>query len=172
MPTRRSVLIAVGAGATVVGMAGLFFALTKTGRPDGASLLALTLPDLAGKPVALDQWRGKVMVVNFWATWCPPCRDEMPDFIRAQADYGSRGLQVVGIGIDEIGKLRRFAADMGLNYPQLVGGDATLEFARALGNPTRGLPFTVIVDRGGAIVHTQVGRVSARQLNATVNKLL
>jgi len=172
MLTRRKALIALGAGSAVAGLAGLFHALTRTGRPDGASLLALTLPDLAGRPVALEQWRGKVLVVNFWATWCPPCRVGMPDFIRAQADYGAKGLQVIGVGIDEVGKLRRFAADMGLNYPQLVGGDAALELARGLGNTTRGLPFTVIVDRAGAIVSTQVGMISARQLNATVTKLL
>lgn len=170
---RRKLLFGLAAAATLTGVGGLYFvARRRPVQPDSAALLGLVLPDLAGQPVAVEQWRGKVLAINFWATWCPPCRAEIPDFIRAQGDYGSKGLQVVGIAIDDPAKVRRFVADLGINYPQLLADDAIMDLSRSLGNVSMGLPFTVIVDRRGAIAYTRVGMVSAKQLNGSINQLL
>jgi len=139
---------------------------------DASTLLALTLPDPSGHPQALSQWRGKVLVVNFWATWCAPCREEMPEFVKAQGELGSKGLQFVGIAVDEPDKAQRFASEIGLNYPVLVGGYGAIELSKTLGNRVVALPFTIIVDRQGRVAHTQLGPLKPAQLTAIVTKLL
>src|SRR4030095_3013747 len=88
---------------------------------DAAPLLGISLPDTKGVEHPLAQWKGKVVVVNFWATWCVPCREEMPQFVRVQDDLGGRGVQFVGIAIDQPDKIDAFAAELRLNYPALVG---------------------------------------------------
>ena len=120
----------------------------------------------------MDQWRGKVVIVNFWATWCAPCREEMPEFIKAQKDLGPKGLQIVGIAVDQPDKVRQFAAEIGVNYPTLVGGFGAMELSKTLGNTVMALPFTVIVDRQGGIAHTQLGVLKPDKLNAIVRQLL
>lgn len=163
----------------LLGVAG-FFALLLGGYlglrqeppPDASALLALSLPDVAGKEQSIGQWRGKVVVVNFWATWCAPCREEMPEFVRAQTEFGSRGLQFVGIAVDQADKVDQFAKDLGLNYPTLIGGYGAVELSRTLGNRLAALPFTIIVDRQGQVVHTQLGPLKSSQLRSIVSKLL
>jgi len=91
----------LGAAGAVALAAGLGFALWDRTPPDASALLALSLPDTNGTSQSLGQWRGKVLVVNYWATWCGPCREEMPEFVRAQRDLGPKGLQIVGIAIDQ-----------------------------------------------------------------------
>jgi peroxiredoxin len=145
------------------------------GLPAGASasaLLGVTLPDASGKNEALAQWKGKVLVVNFWATWCTPCREEMPEFVVAQRELGARGLQFVGIAIDEPEKVRQFVAEIGLNYPALIGGYGAIELSRTLGNQVGALPFTIIIDRSGSIVHTQLGPLRDEKLRGIVAQLL
>jgi thiol-disulfide isomerase/thioredoxin len=94
-----------------------------------------------------------VLVVNFWATWCAPCREEMPEFIRAQGEWGGRGLQFVGIAVDQADKVRQFAGEIGLNYPALIGGYGAMELSKSLGNQLMALPFTVIIGRDGTVAH-------------------
>ena len=175
-PFRFLVLIAAAAAALA---AGLYTAgrvapdlPAPAPSPVAIALGGLTLPDLEGKAQALAQWRGKVLVVNFWATWCGPCREEMPEFVKAQRELGPKGLQFVGIGIDDAAKLRQFAQEVGLNYPALVGGYGALELSKALGNSLMALPFTVVVDRQGQVVHTQLGPLKPDKLASIVGQLL
>lgn len=171
---RRHLLI----GAAVVGAAALAggIALYRHGERaaprDGSAVLALVLPDVDGRQQPLSQWQGKVLVVNFWATWCAPCREEMPHFIAAQARDGAKGLQFVGIAVDQVDKVREFAQDIRLNYPALIGGLGAIELSKALGNELAALPFTIILDRGGSVVHTQLGPLKAAQLDALLDRLL
>src|SRR5512138_797440 len=104
------------------------------GAKDGAALLNVALPDAEGHEQRLDQWRGKVLVVNFWATWCAPCRDEMGEFIRFQKEEGGKGVQFVGIAVDQADKVQEFAKEIGLNYPALIGGLGAMQLSKALGN--------------------------------------
>jgi len=174
---RRTTIIAVVITGVLALGAGLYFGAGRLGmtaeeRPSAATLLALTLPDPAGKQESLVQWKGKLLIVNFWATWCSPCREEMPEFVRAQKEFGGKGLQFVGIAVDEADKVRQFAADIGLNYPALIGGYGAMELSRTLGNRVMALPFTVIVARDGSIAHTQLGPLKDEQLRAMIAKLI
>ncbi len=161
-------LIALVAGAWV---ARTTLAPSPVGKDAGA-LLGVALPDLEGREQKLEQWRGKVLVVNFWATWCAPCREEMPQFVKAQSQFGAKGLQFVGIAVDQADKAQQFAKEVNLNYPTLIGGMGALQLSSTLGNDLMALPFTVVVARDGKIAHTQLGPFSQAQLDALVGKLI
>jgi thiol-disulfide isomerase/thioredoxin len=142
--------------------------------PEGAGsiLLQTALPDLTGTPQRLDQWKGKVLVVNFWATWCAPCREEIPALARLQREMGGQGLQVIGIAIDQLEKVRPYAAEMGMNYPILIGELDAIDLARQAGNELGALPFTVVLDRNGNAVRAELGRVTEAKLATLVRPLL
>lgn len=132
----------------------------------------LSLRDLDGRELRLENFRGRVVVVNFWATWCAPCREEMPEFMKAQAEHGPKGLQFVGIAVDQADKVAQFAKEIGLNYPTLVGGFGAMELSKTLGNSLMALPFTVVLDRKGAVAHTQLGVLKPDKLESIVRQLL
>ena len=96
----------------------------------------------------------------------------MPEFIRAQSELGARGLQFVGIAVDDADKVERFSKELGLNYPALIGGYGAVELSKTFGNNLAALPFSIILDRKGAVVHTQLGPLKPDQLRAIVGKLL
>ena len=171
---RRWWLAAAGASALAAGVGAALWQRSPppSSRPDASPLLAISLPDDEGTQQALSQWRGKVLFVNFWATWCAPCREEMPLFVKAQASHGGRGLQFVGIAVDEAAKVKQFAAEIGLNYPSLIGGYGAMELSRSLGNTIMALPFTVALDRSGAIVWRHLGPIKASQLDRMLAELL
>lgn len=175
---RRSMIrwAAIGGVAILALGAGIYFAIDHRMPTPGAiataALDGLALPDADGKEQRLAQWRGKVVVVNFWATWCAPCREEMPEFIKAQTEFGAKGLQFVGIAVDQPDKVRQFAKEIGLNYPTLVGGFGAMELSRTLGNEVMALPFTIVIDRTGAIVHTQLGPLKPDKLASITHQLL
>jgi thiol-disulfide isomerase/thioredoxin len=127
---------------------------------------------VAGREQALEQWRGKVLVVNFWATWCAPCREEIPDFVRLQDELGAKGLQFVGIAIDQADKVGQFQKEFSINYPLLIGGYGAIELSRALGNRLGALPFTALVGRDGDVAYVHMGPLKEAQLRALANKLL
>jgi len=134
-------------------------------------LLGITLPDPDGKDQAIAQWKGKILVVNFWATWCAPCREEMPMFMRLQDSQRGKGIQFVGIAVDNADKVRQYASDLKLNYPTLIGGFGAMELSKSLGNSVMALPFTVIVDRSGKVAHTQLGPLKEDQLQSILRQL-
>jgi thiol-disulfide isomerase/thioredoxin len=139
--------------------------LTKDVTGASASpLLGVSLPDPDGKEQALAQWKGKVLIVNFWATWCAPCREEMPMFMRVQDAQGAKGIQFVGIAIDSPAKVREYARELKLNYPTLIGGYGAMELSESLGNTVKALPFTIIINRDGKVAHTQLGPLKEDQL--------
>ncbi len=135
-------------------------------RPD------FRLPDLDGVVREVQEWDGQVLVVNFWATWCPPCRREMPDFIALQEQYGERGLQFVGIAIDEQAGVADFVQDLGVNYPTLIGQADAMMLGRRFGNTLGALPYTVIVDRQGILVFAKRGELSRDQAEEVILSVL
>lgn len=140
-------------------------------RTDGG-IFAANFPDLNGKAQAFSQWRGRVVVLNFWATWCPPCRTEIPDFVKVQEKFAARGLTIVGLAIDDKDKVQAFADEMAINYPILIGDTRAMDLAKAAGNRLGGLPYTVILDRQGKIVAGEIGGLTAAKLEALVQPLL
>jgi thiol-disulfide isomerase/thioredoxin len=164
--------VAIGAAALLALGAGIGLALFDRAPADASALLALTLPDPSGRPQPLSQWQGKVLVVNFWATWCGPCREEMPDLVRAQKEYGAKGLQIVGIAADDADKVQQFAKEIQLNYPALIGGYAAIDLSKDLGNSLVALPFTLVVDRQGKVAYTHLGPVKPDKLRDVITKLL
>jgi thiol-disulfide isomerase/thioredoxin len=164
-------VIALGAGLYVGGFADHEGVADLRGKEAG-SLFGVALPDTKGREQSIGQWKGKLLVVNFWATWCVPCREEMPEFVRAQQEFGQRGLQFVGIAIDDAAKVEAFAAELGLNYPALIGGYGAIELSRSFGNRLGALPFTIIVDRAGRINYTQLGPIKEAQLRTIIGQLL
>jgi len=150
-------LIAVLAGYYVLGKSAATGAnVTKPSLPPAdvaGQAPGFTLTDVQGRAVSLADFRGKVVVLDFWATWCPPCRREIPDFITLQSEFGSKGVQFVGIALDEPGNVKAFAQQNGMNYPVLLGDD---DVAKSYGGIS-GIPTTFIIDRGGKIVNRFVG---------------
>ena len=138
----------------------------------GGLLLATTLNGLDDRPQPLEQWRGRVLVVNFWATWCAPCREEIPLFIDFQRKYEARGVQFVGIAVDQKERVVPYARDIGINYPVLVGGMDALDLARSVGNRAGVLPFTLVIDRRGAVSEAFVGIARPDRLEKMLAPLL
>ncbi|MGE0485036.1 MAG: TlpA family protein disulfide reductase [Gammaproteobacteria bacterium] len=140
------------------------------GSPAGPLEWSFAAPD--GSTHRLDEWAGKVLVVNFWATWCPPCLREIPAFIDLQARHGAAGLQFVGIALDQAEPVAAFVAGKGVNYPVLVGDQNVVRFMQALGNQIGGLPYTVVFDRAGEVVLTRQGEWSAKAAADSLEALL
>ncbi len=174
MATRKYVIyVLAGLTALAIGVwaARAVYApdTTKTQAPD--YLWEMRLPDQFGKPQALSQWRGKVLVLNFWATWCAPCREEIPDFIGLRSQYHVRNVEVVGIAIDAAAPVAAYAKEMKMPYPILIGEGAAHELARALGNPTGALPYTVVINPAGKIVLQHLGRLPRAKLEALLARI-
>jgi len=121
------------------------------------TLYATAFHDLRGEERSLGQFQGKVVVLNFWATWCAPCREEMPAFARLQSRWGTRGVQFVGISSEDPDRVEPFARGLAINYPLWVGGDEVSELSRRLGNRLGVLPHTVLLDRSGNVLESRVG---------------
>ena len=117
----------------------------------GTERASFTLPDLHDKPRHITEWDGNVILINFWATWCPPCRREMPGFIEVREQYAAQRFEIIGIAIDNVEPVREFAANLGLNYSILHGQSDASIVAGHYGNAKGMLPYSVIIDRQGKI---------------------
>lgn len=171
-PGRREALILGGVAAGAAAIGGVVGALVLQSGSGAAELLASRFADLSGRPRRLVEWRGKALLVNFWATWCAPCREEIPLLDAAQQQSGARGLQVVGIAIDNAANVRQYASSVKMDYPVLLADSAAVGLMRSLGNTSGGLPFTVLLDRSGRLVDRRLGPYSAAELQAAVAALL
>lgn len=132
----------------------------------------LVLADLKGQPQSLGQWQGKVLIINYWATWCLPCREEMPGFSRLQDKYRDKGVQFVGISIDTVDKITEFQKTTAVGYPLLIGDMAAMENSARLGNTRQALPFTAVFDREGRLSATKLGRLSEPELERQLAELI
>ncbi len=137
-----------------------------------STLPGFNLPDLSGQQHNISEWQGKVLVINFWATWCSPCRKEIPDFIALQEQYAAKGVQFIGIALEDKEPVAKYAAESKINYPVLLGGDNGIALAQQLGNSVGAIPFTLIVNKQGQIVHRHPGEFSKEQLVEIITPLL
>ncbi len=128
------------------------------------NLLSQSLADAGGQSQSLAQWKGKPLVVNFWATWCAPCVEEMPELSALQTELAAKNIQILGIGIDSPSNIAEFATKYKITYPLYVGGMQGTELSHRLGNAAGGLPFTVLIDRDGNARKTYLGRLKMDEL--------
>jgi len=170
---KKSVLIvSVAIMAFVLGLSVRGLLSSPQQQSAQASLPEFNLPDLLGNQHSIKEWQGKVLVINFWATWCPPCLKEMPTFEALQNEYSAKGLQVIGIALDDAEPVKEFLASKKITYPILLGENQGTKLAHDLGNIVNTVPFTVIVNHEGQIVKTHMGDLDREQLLEIVKPLL
>jgi thiol-disulfide isomerase/thioredoxin len=136
-----------------------------------ASRPEFTLSSLDGKRHSITEWDGHPQLVNFWATWCGPCRKEIPLLNQIQADYADRGLKIIGIAVDFPQDVAKFITKIPLSYDVLVGEDDALEAAKAYGVESMALPFSAFVDSHGRVLTVHLGELHERNLRATLDIL-
>ena len=172
--TRRYVLIGL-AIVLAVPIWGASYRRSRSSRPSGSSATVravapeFSLKDLDGKTLDLATYRGKVVLLDFWATWCTPCRGEIPHLVEFQGKYGAQGFQVIGISMDDDAKpVRGFYKDFKMNYPVALG---TTEVADAYGG-VLGLPIAFLIGRDGRVAVKYVGAVEMPVVEHEINSLL
>ncbi|HEV3018557.1 MAG TPA: TlpA disulfide reductase family protein [Burkholderiaceae bacterium] len=166
---RRAVAMAVGLGVAFGLAGGALWSWRRAPARQGAdaaalAFFALTLPDADGVQRPLKTWQGKLLIVNFWATWCTPCVEEMPELQRLADQSQARNVAVIGIGVDEADKVRAFRTQHGLRFPLLVAGFDGMGLAQRLGNTEAVLPYTALISPDGRLVEEHSGRIEAPQL--------
>jgi len=162
---RRELLVLGGTGLAAAVAGALMGVLALQSRSGAAELLAARFEDLEGRGRRLIDWQGRALLCNFWATWCAPCREEVPLLIAAKQQQPANGTEIVGIGLDSADKIREFAANFKINYPVLVADATAINLLRQLGNSAGALPFTVLLDRNGALAYRHLGILSRQDLD-------
>jgi thiol-disulfide isomerase/thioredoxin len=140
-----------------------------------AAPMRLKLPDAHGLEWEIAAWRGKVIVVNYWASWCAPCREEIPSLAASAGKFAAapaQPVQFVGIGIDTAAGVERFGREYGVPYPLVIAPQQVLDDTVKLGNTARALPFTLVIDPRGAVRHAHAGLVSQAELEKQIHELL
>ena len=172
-PRRRSTLVAATIAATALG-AGLFVGprIVDRGSADGDVLRNARFLDLHGRSRILSEWGDRILVVNFWATWCRPCLDEIPMLVAARKSYALRGVEIIGIAIDLVAKVIEFASKMSVEYPILIADANAIDLMRRLGNNSGGLPYTVFLDRSRVPFRRKLGALRREELDAALGELL
>jgi len=173
---RRHIVIAGGLAAIA---AGIIARRTPHGTEQtggiisarGLSTLFETpFVDFRGQQHRLSRWSGKVLVVNFWATWCAPCRDEMPLFSMVHSKFAEKGILFVGISDDSAEAVGAFADQHNIAYPLLIGRQSTIDLSADLGNSSRGLPYTLVLGKSREPLLTHTGRLQQQLLESTLNR--
>ncbi len=166
--TALTVLLAavIGAGG------GILAALWIQQAPEDAPYRTdFTLPQLDGPERSINEWDGDVVVLNFWATWCTPCREEIPLFSALHEEFSPQGVHFLGLAIDDPEPMRAFLAQVEMSYPTLYGMESALDIAAAYGNDRGTLPYTVIIDRDGRVIEQFIGQLHEPDLRPLLEDL-
>lgn len=154
------------------GSSGVADAASIASQPNAVGQLwtaAVTNPD--GKPQSLAIYKGRPIVVNFWASWCGPCVEEMPELSALQREYAKKGIQFVGVGVDSAANIKTFLKKVPVDYPIFIAGFGGADVARAFGNTAGGLPYTVVIDANGTVRATKLGQIKPDELRHTLDTL-
>ena len=142
------------------------------GKVATQAFFAATMPDEKGHPQALKQYAGKIVVLNFWATWCEPCREEMPELSLLNDAYKNKNVVVLGVAIDDVGAVSDFTKETKVSYPLFAADMEGMHYATNMGNDKDVLPYTVIIKADGTVAKTYFGRVTKPLLEETLTTLL
>ena len=169
---RRWVLGAMAGAATLAGV-GLAWRNERTqaasvGDESGIWQMVFEAPD--GTTLRMATFRGKPLVLNFWATWCPPCVEELPLLSRFHAENSNRGWQVLGLAVDQREPVQRFLAQAPVSFPVALAGASGIQLGRSLGNVSGALPFTVVFGPEGEVTHRKIGQVTPKELQSWVSR--
>ncbi len=172
------VLVAVALVSMLGGV--LLYDFLQPGDPDDSDspaqapveLHSIPLTDLDKRQTVLRDWQRQLLVVNFWAPWCAPCRREIPALIQVQEEYRSRGVAILGIAFDNEPQVRRFADEYNINYPLFLSSNRAAMYNAALGNPSGSLPFTALLDRELRIIYRHNGELTLDELRAQLEQHL
>ena len=170
-PGRRNLILgAVAVAAVAAGsVVGIFRDRGQSGRKE---LLSAGFPDLSGRRRNLSEWQGRPLLCNFWASWCEPCREELPLLDAIARENASNGLQVVGIAIDSAANITKYLKTVQIGYPVLIAEGSAIGLMRALGNHGGALPFSVMVDAAGHLRQRKLGAYTDQGLRADLAALL
>ncbi|MEY3952386.1 MAG: hypothetical protein RL320_1188 [Pseudomonadota bacterium] len=172
MNTRRSLLwalILITALAAGIGVG--VWRLTPDSAPRADWFFLLEAPNAAGEKQVLGQHRGRLTVVNFWATWCPPCVEEMPELSQFHTDLALSGVKVIGIAVDSPSSVREFLQERPVSYPSFTLGASGSELARKLGAPADALPYTVLINEEGDVLKQKMGKITEDELRTWIKEL-
>jgi len=159
--------------ASAIAAATVALALLAPAASAAPDLAASRFTELtSGRPIGIEATRGKVTVINFWATWCAPCREEMPMIANVGRQLAGRGVTVIGIALDNKAEVNNFRKMFHIDYPIWLGDSDTINLMRSLGNPSGGLPFTVVLDRSGKPVARLLGKMTEQTLRQAVEPRL
>lgn len=137
-----------------------------------AAALAFSLPDITDKQRHINEWKNKLLIINFWATWCPPCLKEIPAFISIQKQFMDTDLQFIGIAIDNKQAVLDYLKTININYPILIGGESAISLSHQLGNIIKAVPFTIIINQQGQIIHRQPGEISPDEIMEVIQPFI
>mgnify|MGYP001557604923 CR=1 FL=1 len=177
MKPNRLVLPAVALVSLLAGLA--LFKLIEPGSTSASApgntdieLHSIPLDDLDGRQTRVSDWDDNVLVVNFWAPWCAPCRREIPALLEIQREFAARGVRILGIAFDGAEQVRRFVTEYGIDYPIFLAGSRSAMYNAAFDNPSGSLPFTALLDGERRIVYRHNGELTAQQLREQLEALL
>jgi thiol-disulfide isomerase/thioredoxin len=173
----RWLLPAVALASLLAGV--MLFRLLESGSPPGAGappdpleIHSIPLTGLDGRQSLLSDWDGEILLVNFWAPWCAPCRREIPALLEINRDYSARGVRILGLAFDGEAQVRRFADEFGIDYPLFLAGNRSAMYNVALDNPSGSLPYTALLGRDLEILFQHNGELSAAELRKQLDALL
>lgn len=176
MNRNRLTLAAVALVSLLAGLA--LFKLIQPERPVPAAagakieLHSIPLSELDGRQTLLSDWNDNILVINFWAPWCAPCRREIPALLEIQQEFAARGVRILGIAFDGEEQVRSFVAEYGIDYPIFIAGTRVPMYNAAFGNPSGSLPFTALLNSDRRIVYRHNGELTAQQLRKQLESLL
>lgn len=151
---------------------GIFVSDTDPSGLSTETFFAARLPDENGVSQALNQYKGKIIVLNFWATWCPPCREEMPELSALHTEYKNNNVVVLGVAIDALSLVKEFSSAAPVSYPLLADENEGMALASNLGNDKSVLPYTVIINTKGEVLNTYFGRIHKKLVVDALQPLL